>query len=124
MASKQEYLEFADECARWAALTRSEEHRTGEGESEAEAEEGEGITLPQLMELVERAAKGDSQLGAQLFPAMQQMSVHPDQPPELRALAGVLVRILAGERAPNLDDLPPELASVVRGMLGRLKNEG
>ena len=34
---------------------------------------GVGVTLPQLLELVERAAKGDKELGGQLFTAFQQM---------------------------------------------------
>ncbi len=50
----------------------------GEGAPEAETEaspaEGEGLTLPQLLDLVERAARGDQQLGAQLFEAMRRLA--------------------------------------------------
>ncbi len=60
-------------------------------------------------------------MGAQLFEAMRGMAGDPDAPPEMRALGDVLLRILIGERNPNLDGLPPELASAVRGMLGRLR---
>ncbi|MBK9050769.1 MAG: hypothetical protein IPL78_07620 [Chloroflexi bacterium] len=41
--------------------------------------------------------------------------------PELRALASVLQRILIGDRNPSLDGLPGELASAVRGLVGRLR---
>ena len=78
--------------------------------------------MPQLLELVERAARGDKQLGEQLFPAMQEMATNADAPPEVRALGKVLVSILAGSRQPNLDELPGEVASAVRGMVGRLKH--
>ena len=94
----------------------------GEGEPEAEGEpEGQGLTLPQLLDLVERAARGDRELGGQLFDAMRGMANDPGQPPEVRALGKVLVNILVGDRDPNLDALPPELASPVRGMLARLR---
>jgi tetratricopeptide (TPR) repeat protein len=80
----------------------------------------QGMTLSQLLEMVERAADGDQQLGGQLFTAFQQMARAED--PLLSALGGVLLRVLIGERNPNLDGLPDDLASAVRGLLGRLKN--
>ena len=96
-----------------------------EGEEEAAAEpapapEG-GLTLPQLLDLVERAARGDQQLGGQLFNAMRGLAADRQQPAELRALGEVLFRVLIGDHDPNLDRLPPELASAVRGLLGRLR---
>ena len=94
----------------------------GEGEPEAEGEpEGQGLTLPQLLDLVERAARGNRELGGQLFEAMRGLANDPAAPPEMRALGRVLVSILVGEREPSLDALPPELASAVRGMLARLR---
>ena len=86
--------------------------------------QGQALTLPQLLELVERAAGGDRQLGGQLFGAFQQMRADPNAPPDQQALAEVLLRVLIGDLQPNLDALPPELASYVRGMLGRLKARG
>ena len=80
-------------------------------------EEADGITLDQLLALVARAAGRGRDLGAQLFPLAQQMARDPSLPPELRALGGVLVRLLAGERDPDLSALPPELAAAVRQML-------
>ena len=80
-------------------------------------QEADGITLDQLLALVARAAAGDHDLGAQLFPLAQQMARDPSLPPELRALGGVLVRLLAGERDADLSALPPELAETVRRML-------
>ncbi len=98
--------------------------KTGEGEQSPitnNQSQPQGLTLPQLLELVERAAGGDEQLGGQLFPAMQQLARDPSQPPELRKLGGVLLHILIGDREVDLSGLPNELASAVRGLLGRLK---
>lgn len=81
----------------------------------------QGLTLPQLLELVERAAGGERELGEQLFPAMQKMASDTAAPLESQKLGKVLVDILAGVRDPSLDDLPDEVASAVRGLLGRLK---
>jgi tetratricopeptide (TPR) repeat protein len=80
----------------------------------------QAITISQLLDMVERAANGDQQLGGQLFTAFQQMARAED--PLLSALGNVLLRVLIGERNPNLDGLPDDLASAVRGLLGRLKN--
>ena len=88
--------------------------------SQAQQQQGD-ITLPQLLELVERAAGGDQELGGQLFGAFQQMA--QDENPEMSELGNVLLRVLVGEREPNLDSLPDEVASAVRGLLGRLKNK-
>jgi len=81
----------------------------------------QGVTLPQLLELVERAATGDKELGGQLFTAFQQMA--RDDIPAMSVMGNVLLRVLVGERNPNLDGLPDEVASAIRGMLGRLKNK-
>jgi tetratricopeptide (TPR) repeat protein len=81
--------------------------------------EEQGVTLPQLLEYIERAAKSDKELGGQLFTAFQQMSRADD--PTSSALGNVLLRVLVGEREPDLSKLPDEVASAVRGMLGRLK---
>lgn len=77
--------------------------------------------MPQLLELVERAARGDQQIGAQLFPALQQMAGAADALAETRQLARVLALIVVGDRNPALDALPDELASAVRGLLARLR---
>jgi hypothetical protein len=60
-------------------------------------------------------------LGGQLFTAFQQMS--RDEDAGISALGNVLLRVLVGEREPDLSKLPDELASAVRGLLGRLKNK-
>jgi tetratricopeptide (TPR) repeat protein len=80
----------------------------------------QGLTLPQLLKLVERAARGDQQLGGQLFSAFQGMAKADD--PAMRALGNVLLRVLVGDHKPDLSALPDEVASLIRGMLGRLKN--
>ncbi|MFZ5857034.1 MAG: tetratricopeptide repeat protein [Chloroflexota bacterium] len=84
-------------------------------------EDQQGMTLPQLLELVERAAGGDKELGGQLFGAFQQMSRAEDA--SMSALGKALGLIVLGEKNPDLSSLPDELASAVRGMLGRLKNK-
>jgi len=83
----------------------------------------QGVTLPQLLELVERAAGGDQKTGSQLFPAMQKMASDPNAPREMQLLGKALAAIIIGDKNPNLDGLPDELASAVRGLLGRLKNK-
>ncbi len=81
----------------------------------------QGVTLPQLIQLVERAAGGDKELGGQLFTAFQQMG--RDENPAMSALGKVLLSVLVGERNPDLSQFPDEVASMIRGMLGRLKNK-
>jgi tetratricopeptide (TPR) repeat protein len=76
-----------------------------------------GSEIDQLLALVARAAAGGHELGGQLFPALQQMARDPLLPPEQRALGGVLVHILAGNRQPDLSALPPDLATAVRAFL-------
>ena len=84
------------------------------------------MTLPQLFELVERAvSSGDQELGGQLFGVFQNMSGDPNAPPELQELFKVFVLILIGDKSPTLDALQtasPDLASAVRGLVGRLRN--
>jgi len=66
--------------------------------------------------------KDDKELGGQLFNAFQQMARADD--PAMSALGNVLLRVLIGEHEPDLSQLPDEVASAVRGLLGRLKNKG
>ena len=85
---------------------------------------GQALTLPQLLALVERAAAGEQELGQQLFATLQRLSGDPQAPPELHALGKVLALVLLGERDPDLAALQaasPDLASAVRGLLGRLR---
>jgi len=87
--------------------------------AEKEAEEA-GLTLPQLIDLIEQALRGDAQLGERLHTAMQEMATQGDDP-GVRALGAVLRKVLEGEREPDLSELPAEMASAVRGLLGRLR---
>jgi tetratricopeptide (TPR) repeat protein len=100
-----------------AKVLSSEPSPAGRGAEE------QGITLPQLLELVERAAGGDHELGGKLFPMLQQMARDAKAPKEVQILGDVLVRVMAGVRDPDLTGLPDELASAIRGMLGRLRNK-
>ena len=84
-------------------------------------EKGEGITLTQLLASVEQALNRDAKLGERLFMVMLQLSRDTNQPQELRALARVLRKILAGEDEPKMDALSSELAIAVKEMLERLK---
>ena len=109
--------------------TPSPREASRRGKSRADLGEGEppqqqGLTLPQLLELVERAvADGDQKTGSQLFPAMQKMASDPTAPREMQLLGKALAAIIIGDKNPSLDGLPDEVASAVRGLLGRLKNK-
>jgi hypothetical protein len=82
--------------------------------------ESESITLEELLRLVEQAIQGDRQLGEQLFDAMQSLASNPQMAGELRALGKAVAAILAGERAPDLSDLAPDMAEMVHDLLRRL----
>ena len=82
---------------------------------------GDPLTLPQLLDLVEKAVCGDQRLSQQLFNAFMQMRLQPRTPPNERALADVLIRVLIGERSPALDELEEEDVLPVRQLLDRLQ---
>ena len=82
---------------------------------------GEPVTLPQLLELVEKACQGDKTLSQQLFAAFMQMRLRPTTPPNERALADVLIRILIGEREPSLAELDADDVQPVQDVLARLR---
>ena len=56
----------------------------------------------------------------QLFGLTGQLARDARVPPELRALGRVLNGILAGERAPDLSALPPELAQAAAQLLEQI----
>ncbi len=82
--------------------------------------EPEGIGLNDLLAMVAQACApgGPPGLGERLYNLTRTLSGDPNAPPEIRALGGVLNRVLSGERDPDLSGLPPELGEAVRGMLG------
>lgn len=82
----------------------------------------ETLTLEQLLAYVEQAVCGDRKLLVQLFRTFQQLAHHPSAPPEERLLGEILSSILMGERDPNPDLLPPDMANEVRDLLVRLSN--
>ena len=83
---------------------------------------GDPLTLPQLLELVEKAARGDQRLSQQLFNAFMQMRLQPRTPPNERTLADVLIRVLIGERSPSLSELDTDDVTPVSELIERLKN--
>ena len=91
--------------------------------SPEEAEQGgeeEGLSLEELLNLVETAINGDKALAVQLLSVMQQMTQDQQVGPEIRALAQVLALILAGDRAPDMSKLVPEIAAPIKQMLDQL----
>lgn len=78
------------------------------------------LTLTQLLELVERACRGDKTLSQQLFGVFMQMRLRPNTPPNEQALANLLIRVLIGEREPGLDGLDEEDIQPVKALLERL----
>lgn len=77
-------------------------------------------TLDQLLDLVVQARQGNSQLGQQLTTAMQALAADAGQPAEQRTLASALVRILVGDKQPDLSGLTPKNRDAVSAMLARL----
>ena len=78
------------------------------------------VTLLQLLDLVERACQGDQTLSQQLFAVFMQMHLRPNTPPNERALADTLIRVLIGEREPSLVGLDAEDVQPVQDLLKRL----
>ena len=54
---------------------------------------------------------------------LERLASAPQAPDTVRALARVLTRVLAGERDPDLSQLPDDLAGPVRDLLGRLRDD-
>jgi hypothetical protein len=81
------------------------------------------MTLAQLLVYVERAVGGDRRLLVQLQRTFQQMSSHPQVPPQERRLGQVLSQVLMGDRDPDLTGLPEDAARELSRMLERLKFE-
>jgi tetratricopeptide (TPR) repeat protein len=87
----------------------------------AQAVEDQYITLEQLLDDVVEAQRGDQALLQMLTSLTRDMASDPIHPAEARALGRVLQSVLAGDRAPDLSDLPPGLADAVQAMLARLQ---
>jgi tetratricopeptide (TPR) repeat protein len=95
------------------------------GQAQAQEQEEEPSFeefISQLLGAVELAAQGNKVIGKQIAPSVEQMSKDSKLSPEIRAFMRALRDILYDSRSPNLDGVPDELASLIRGMLGRLKN--
>ncbi len=86
--------------------------------------EHEGVSLDDLLAMVAQACApgGPPGLGEQLYAFTRTLSSDPNAPPEVRALGGVLNRVLSGERAPDLSGLSPEFARAVQEMMDVIRN--
>ena len=90
-------------------------------EPEPDQVQAEGLTLLELLERVGEACTGNAGLWQQLWNFTEQLESAPTTPPEIRELAVVLRKILAGERQQHvLDDLPADLAEPVAHLLEQL----
>jgi hypothetical protein len=91
------------------------------GEASVAEPETEGLTLIELLERVGEACGGNVALWQQLWRFTEQLESEPTTPPNIKALALVLRKILAGERQSCItEDLPPELAGPVNVLLEAL----
>ena len=87
-------------------------------------EEKEGLSLEQLLERVAEACQGNLIIWQQLWNFTEDLEKAETTPPEIRSLAVVLRKILAGERQAHVTDtLPAELASPVNDMLAWLRQQ-
>jgi hypothetical protein len=88
----------------------------------AQADEPDGITLDQLIAMVGVAASPGAPpgLAEQLHALTRQLADESNAPAEVQALGRALNAILAGDRAPDLAGLPPDVAAKVKGMIAGL----
>jgi hypothetical protein len=84
---------------------------------------GQPVTLETLLEVVERAVRGDRRLLVQLFRRFQQLAHLPGAPAEERLLGEILSRVLMGDRSPDLSALPADMAEEIETMLARLNKK-
>jgi len=83
----------------------------------SEVSETSEVSVEQFIQEAVSAARQKKPVAEQFFNACGKMARDPNAPPEIRALGAVLQHILAGEKAPDLSALPPELAALVRKAL-------
>ena len=93
---------------------------TEQSPAQPEGQAGE-LMQDQWVALVRQARNGDQELAEQLSPILEQLASNADAPPEIQALAHVLLQLLAGETSPDLSGLPPELVEAVREALDPVK---
>lgn len=81
----------------------------------------EALTLEQLLVYVEQAVRGDRRLLVQLFRELQRLARHPTAPPEEKALAELLCRVLMGDERPDVSHLPESMQQDLRALFARLQ---
>lgn len=90
-------------------------------EAPSEESEGEELTLLELLERVGEACTGNVVLWQQLWNFTETLENDPTTPSDIKVLAIVLRKILAGERQKHvLEPLPAELAEPVNELLDQL----
>ena len=77
----------------------------------------QGLSVEQWIDLCVAASRQGGEQAAKLFEQCSQMARDAQLPAEIRALAGVLRRLLSGDPSPDLSALPPALAGRVRQAL-------
>jgi tetratricopeptide (TPR) repeat protein len=93
----------------------------GEAAASQPPAEQQGISLDQVLQLVEAGCRGDRQAGAQAYELATKGLQARDAPPELRSLGRALQYILEGRRGEQLlNDLPEQLKPPLRELLRRL----
>jgi hypothetical protein len=87
------------------------------------SEEEQGLSLGQLIVEVEHAAHGNLTQGTYLARITERLSQDAQSPEDVRSLAKILRRILAGERNPEMSALPGPFAEIIQGMIQDLMED-
>ncbi len=85
---------------------------------EGEEPEETAMSLRDFIRLVVQAHRSKAPQAAQLFDVVGKMATDKNLPPEVRELATILRKFMAGIKDPDLSTLPEELAEMVREELG------
>ncbi len=102
----------------WAEVTRGAPLPPWlEAKTSEVSETSDVLSVEDLVTLCVTAARQKRPEAAQLSELTRQMAADSRLPEEIRALADVLHRILAGDFGPGLSALPPELAALLRTAL-------
>ena len=92
------------------------------GETRNDDDDGKMISLEDFIQRVTRACKPDAPTGLmeQMRTVTRGMSTQANSHPALQELGRILTAILAGERNPDLSELPNNVAERIKEMLHEL----